>query len=314
MGCRDLKSLVPSTRTYLSNYSGQTLAIDAAHWFDRYLYTIRKKLPESHIIEYNKEKFDITQSLLLLGSIPDLLGKNITPVFFFDPKFSSPNTVKNTKIPHLEAVPEKGHAEKHTPYLQRPTEVLLQYLDIQYFECVRNAEADACVFNRQGYADAVVSNDYDTILYGAETSIRKNRNTNKWEEWQLERVYKSNSINRRELLDTAILLGTDEVSGPHQGHPNEALEKVKNCDDIDSFEKSENKNLRHPSLKLSDNAPTFSQLHDHYVDPPTVQFNEFSSPSFPDPDFSAIVGFLHEYLNYSGGKEITGRVKECTED
>lgn len=311
MGCKALSHLTPSNRTTLSSYSGHILAIDAVHWFDRYLYAARENLPGSPVIEYNGKEFDITQAILLLESLPDLLKNNITPVFFFDPDFTSPSGIKKTKTPHLESTPRKGKAEEHTPYLQRPTEILLQYLDIDYYKAVRTAEADASVFVREGYADAVVSKDYDTILYRADITLRKNNNSGRWEEWRLKQILNSNDITYRELLDTAILLGTDEVNGPYPERPEEALQKVKSCKNINKFEKKHNSMLRNSSLSLNDPVPSFSDLHNHYSDPPTKQINEYNTPNFPDPDLLAAVGFLHEYLNYPKPKEIVTQIQEC---
>lgn len=303
MGCEDLNKLVPSRRTSLSEHSEETLAIDSAHWFRRYLYAIRDDLPSGHTISYNNKKYDISQPLALLQSIPVLLRHQITPVFFFDPQRRSPDSKSDTKIPHLENTPEVGSAVEHTAFLQRPTEILLQYLDIDYWEGVRFAEADACVFAKAGLADAVVSNDYDTILYRAPKTLKKTFSRS-WEEIDFQLVLDENDIKYRELLDVAALVGTDEVAGPYATHPEEALKIVRQADNLDLFESEHESQLRHPSLDISRPAPSFSQLHDHYADPPTIQFEGFCEPSNPDPDFQAIVGFLEGYLNYSNSKEI----------
>lgn len=293
MGCEDLYDIVASEETYLSSFSGDVIAIDSTFWFERYYNKIV-------IDRYPKEirivngKYNISQLLSLIVSLPHLLQNNIVPVFFFDPMRRNSHPKSNAEIPYLEYSPTTSEPEKQFPFLQRPTELVLKYLDIDYCEAPLYAEADASKYAAEGIVDVVASNDYDTLLYGAPVTIRKKPYSSTWLKVDLEETLTQNEITYRELLDAAILAGTDEVQGPYKRHIEEAIEKIKKSNDLNDFEAKENDNLRAPSLKVSDDSPTFEELHNLYLDPPVSWEN--LDPSFPNPDLYTSANFLDKGL------------------
>jgi 5'-3' exonuclease len=300
MGCEDLHQIVSPEEISFSEFSGKTIAIDSVFWFKRYYNAVTKsRFPQE--VRVPVEGYNISQTLSLLVSVPDLLRNNITPVFFFDPIKSHRLPTNGAKIPYLEHSP-KSNPVWQFPYLQRSTELVLKYLDISYYEAPRDAEADASNYVKRGEADIVVSHDYDTLLYQAPVTVRKERNSTTWEKISLEKVLEQNKINYRELLDIAILTGTDEVMGPYKNHINEACEKVKRADDLDEFERSKNSVLRAPSGKVSDDPPTFKDLHEIYRNPPVSHslkhdIYENMDPSMSDMNLNNIRIFLHQFVN-----------------
>ncbi|SIS21915.1 PIN domain-containing protein [Natronorubrum thiooxidans] len=294
MGFEGVTEIATSKQTTLSKFSGQTLAIDASFWFERY-YHAQVKDQFSISDRVVKNECDISQIYSLLQSLPDLLRHDITPLFVFDPMRRSRPSKAEIEIPHLQNTPNTSEPEKHFPFLQRPTELLLRYLDIPFCESPLYAEADACVFAHNNHVDAVVSRDYDTLLYGAPITIRKPY-AEPWEKIELETVLKQNKLKYRELIDVAILTGTDEVQGPYKGHIKEAISKVRQATDLDSFESEQNEYLRGPSLDINASSPTFKDLHIHYTDPPVTPYPAWPDVSFPDPDFTAAGNFAYQYL------------------
>jgi len=294
MGFEDATEIATPKQTALSEFSGQILAIDAAFWFQRYYYS---QVKNEFSVEYRtvKKEFDISQSLALLLSLPDLLRHNITPLFIFDPMRRSRPSKAETEIPYLQNTPNTSEPEKHFPFLQRPTELLLSYLDIPFCESPLYAEADASVLARNNHVDAVVSRDYDTLLYGAPVTIRKPY-AEPWEKIELEPLLEQNNLKYRELLDVAILTGTDEVQGPYKGHIKEAISKVRGVNDLDSFESNQNEYLRGPSLDINAPSPTFEDLHIHYRNPPVIPYPAWPDVSFPDPNFTSAGRFIYRYL------------------
>lgn len=298
MGCEDLHQIVPSEEILFSELSGKTVAIDSVFWFKRYYHAVTKsKFPQG--VRLPVEDYYISQTLSLLVSVPDLLRNNITPVFFFDPK-NHKLPRNDAQIPYLEYSP-KSNPARQFPYLQRSTELVLKYLDISYYEAPRDAEADASNYAKRGEADIVVSNDYDTLLYQAPVTVRKRRNSTTWEKISLEKVLERNEINYRELLDIAILTGTDEVMGPYKDHINEACEKVRRADDLDEFERNKNSVLRAPSGKVSDEPPVFKDLHKIYLNPPVSHslqqdIYENTDPSMSNINLNNIRRFLRKMV------------------
>lgn len=294
MGCEDLHDIVDPEPSRLAAFPGQTLAIDAAFWFQRYYFarTIKELSPEDRMLGTS----DISQALTLLLSLPDLFRHDIVPIFVFDPMQRSRPSKSNSSSEHLEHAPDSSEPEKHLPFLQRPTQILLEMLDIPYCEAPLFAEADASVFAQNGRADAVVSNDYDALLYGTPITLRKQMNKSTWDRIELETVLDRNGLSYREFLDVAILAGTDEAQGPYKGHIDEAVHEVRHAEDLDAFEAEQNKYLRGPSLEVDDSAPTFAELHDLYADPPVTSNPDRPVPTAPDPDFAAAGDFLFQKL------------------
>lgn len=294
VGCEDLHEIVDPESCRLAAFSGRTLAIDAAFWFQRYYFarTVTELSPEARVVGSS----DISQSLSLLLSLPDLFRHDIVPIFVFDPMQRSRPSKSNPTSEHLEHAPDPSEPEKHLPFLQQPTKTVLETLDIPYCEAPLYAEADASVFAQNGRADAVVSNDYDTLLYGSPITMRKRPNESMWQKVELETVLDRNGLSYREFLDVAILVGTDEAQGQYKNYISEAIQEVRDAEDLDALEDEHNEYLRGPSLRVGDPAPTFTELHDLYTDPPVTPNPARPVPTAPDPDFAAVGDFIFQEL------------------
>lgn len=302
MGCDDLFEITSPEEVTFSNFSGGTIAIDAAFWFERYYNAVTKKRFSREVMKVGGE-YDISQALSLIISIPDLLRNDITPVFFFDP-MKYKDSKADAQIPYLEHSPTSNPTKQfHT--LQRSTELVLKYLDISYYQAPRDAEADASKYAKKGEADMVASNDYDTVLYQAPVIVRKEPYSKQWKKLSFKHILEKNSINYRELLDIAILTGTDENLGPYKNHIHEAVEKVKKADDLEEFERNNNSTLRAPSQRVSDEPPSFSELHNIFKHPP-ISHNlrrdmyENKEPSISDISLNNLRIYLSEMLKIDG--------------
>ena len=106
---------------------------------------------------------------------------------------------------------------------------LLKLMGIPYIEAPSEGEAQCSYMVKKGDAYGVVSQDYDALLYGA-TRVVRNITTNKpLELIELEEVLKCLGITLEDLIDMAILIGTDYNRGGVKGiGPKKALEIVKN--------------------------------------------------------------------------------------
>jgi hypothetical protein len=117
-----------------------------------------------------------------------------------------------------------------------------------------------------------------------------------------EEILEQNSINYRELLDIAILTGTDENLGPYKNYIDEAIEKIKKADDIEEFERTHKSTLRAPSSRVFDKSPSFSELHNIFQNPP-ISHNlrrdmyENKDPSISDLDLNNARRYLSRMLN-----------------
>ncbi|KAI5858670.1 hypothetical protein BZA05DRAFT_10514 [Tricharina praecox] len=90
-----------------------------------------------------------------------LLSHNITPLFVFDG-------------PHRPAF-KRGQKTntKLTPSLIRLSKKLLKLFGVPFHTAPGEAEAECALLNREGIVDAVLSEDVDTLMFGAKTILRK---------------------------------------------------------------------------------------------------------------------------------------------
>ena len=90
-----------------------------------------------------------------------LLSHNITPLFVFDG-------------PYRPAF-KRGHKTNTqlTPALIRLSKKLLKLFGCPFHTAPGEAEAECALLNREGIVDAVLSEDVDTLMFGANTVIRK---------------------------------------------------------------------------------------------------------------------------------------------
>lgn len=90
-----------------------------------------------------------------------LLSHNITPLFVFDG-------------PHRPGF-KRGHKKNTllTPALIRLSKKLLKLFGCPFHTAPGEAEAECALLNRTGIVDAVLSEDVDTLMFGARTVIRK---------------------------------------------------------------------------------------------------------------------------------------------
>ncbi len=89
-------------------------------------------------------------------------------------------------------------------------------MGIPYIEAYGEGEAQAAYLVENGDAWAVASQDYDCLLFGAKRVVRNlaiNSNLGDLEYYNLKRVLDELGINREQLIDMGILIGTDFSEG-----------------------------------------------------------------------------------------------------
>ncbi|KAI5802850.1 hypothetical protein FPQ18DRAFT_398760 [Pyronema domesticum] len=132
-----------------------------------------------------------------------LISHNITPIFIFDgphrPGFKR-GSQKNTLL---------------TPALIRLSKKLLKLFGCPFHTAPGEAEAECALLNREGIVDAVLSEDVDTLMFGASTVIRKWSGEGKAATPTHVSVYNSDSIindaglTREGIVLVAMMKGGD---------------------------------------------------------------------------------------------------------
>ncbi|KAA8900439.1 hypothetical protein FN846DRAFT_988954 [Sphaerosporella brunnea] len=132
-----------------------------------------------------------------------LLSHNITPLFVFDgphrPSFKRGNKT-NTQL---------------TPSLVRLSKKLLKLFGCPFHTAPGEAEAECALLNREGIVDAVLSEDVDTLMFGAKVVIRKWSSEGKSNTpthvtcHRTEKIDKEIGITREGMVLIALMRGGD---------------------------------------------------------------------------------------------------------
>jgi len=236
------------TATY-DQFSGQRWVIDASIFCFRFCYNAQSKRPNSHIDGFYQLfmrllKSGISPVLVFDGKCP--AGKQGTVELRLKHKqkmvdkeheirmelgkITGRTIDQNTPIEEIATLqkqytgtPLESQINDHIDHLKRLKKNIInispavyndiyQLCEILGVPVIRaNGEADAMCAKLylSGQVDAVMSEDSDILLYGGGRLIRKFNWTNQIEVLDLKTMLRSLGISHCQLIDLAILLGTD---------------------------------------------------------------------------------------------------------
>jgi flap endonuclease-1 len=224
------------------------IAVDAHNWLYRYLTTTVKWT--------SSEKYttaDGTEVANLIGivqGISQFFEEDVTPVMVFD---GGPSTLKEDEIEsrreqrqtyeeQLETAREEGdevaiaqlesRTQRLTPTIQETSRELLELLDVPIVEAPAEGEAQAAHMARRGDADYVGSEDYDALLFGAPLTLRQLTSKGDPELMDLEATLEHHELTLEQLIDAAILIGTDFNEGVSGIGPKTAISEITEHGDL----------------------------------------------------------------------------------
>lgn len=265
----NLKELVPRTEIALEDLSGRVVAVDAYNILYQFLTTIRTPTGEL----FRDSKGRVTSHLIgLFSRTTNFLQKNIRPVFVFDgavPELKHREIQRRKELKakaarEYEKAARKEDVEAMRKYAARTAllskdmvedaKELLGLLGIPVVQAPSEGEAQAAHIVRKKEAWAVVSQDYDSLLYGATRLIqnlsiagrRKKANALKTfvvkpQLIELKKVLGALGVSQEKLIALAMLVGTDyHPEGVRGIGPKKALALVKECATVaDVFAKAQ---------------------------------------------------------------------------
>lgn len=233
----NLKGLVTALTINLEEMSGKVLAIDGYNALYQFLSIIRQ--PDGTPLMDSMWRVTSHLSGVFYRTV-NFLEAGIKPVYVFDGK---PPELKIREIERRVEIKEKA-AEEYKAALERgdlegarkaaqatsrltvemvaQTKDLLGAMGIPWVQAPSEGEAQAAFMTKRGEAWATVSQDYDSLLFGAPRLVRnltisgRRKLPNKPvyidiepEIIRLEDVLRSLSLSRDQLIDIGIMLGTD---------------------------------------------------------------------------------------------------------
>jgi len=264
----NLKPLVKSDNISLDDLAHKTVAIDAFNILHQFLSAIRQR----DGTPLKDAQGRVTSHLTgLLTRTAHLVERSIKPVYVFD---GVPHPLKLTVLDNRHEIKQKArdawqlalqqgdleNARKHAQQtsslneeLVGEAQALLNALGIPYIEAPGEGEAQASYRNLKGDVDFTGSQDFDCLLFGAPalvrnvaaTGRRKVPSKQKWipvspELINLKDMLVAHNISREQLVDIAILMGTDFNRGIKGIGPKTALKMAKEHGRIEDIILAEN--------------------------------------------------------------------------
>ena len=315
----NIRALVPKEvvkTVSLSDLSGKIIAFDAYNALYQFLAIIRG--PDGRPLMDSRGRVTSHLSGLFYRTV-NLLELGIKPVFVFDGK---PPALKEAEIKRRMEIREEallkyeqalreGRLEEARKYAQQAAKLkdemvedakrLLTLMGVPWVQAPSEGEAQAAHLVKRGDADLCASQDYDSLLFGAPALVRNVTISGRRklpgkdvyvevspEIIRLDELLSSLGITREQLIDIAILVGTDyNPKGVKGIGPKRAYELIK----------------KHGSLEK---ALRFIKEAEFPVDPAEIK-RIFLEPEVTDdyelawsePDVDGVVGFLCEERDFS---------------
>ncbi|MEZ3144652.1 flap endonuclease-1 [Halobaculum sp. MBLA0143] len=228
MGNADLRDIAALRTVSLDDLSG-VVAVDAHNWLYRYLTTtVRFTADEAYTTADGRE---VANLIGIAQGLPNFFEHDLTPVFVFD---GGVTELKDEEVQRRreqreaaeerrEAAEERGdtveaarlaaQTQRLTQTIQETSRELLELLDVPVVEAPAEGEAQAAHMNATGAVDYVGSEDYDVLLFGGPRTIRKLTGSDDPEVMDLSATLERHDLTREQLIDAAMLCGTDFNEG-----------------------------------------------------------------------------------------------------
>ncbi|TMT85800.1 flap endonuclease-1 [Haloterrigena sp. H1] len=237
------------------------VAVDAHNWLYRYLTTTVKWTDSSTYT--TGDGTEVANLVGIVQGLPKFFENDVTPVMVFD---GGPSELKDDEIEsrreqrrsyeeQLETAREEGDAvaiaqlesrtQRLTPTIQETSRELLRLLDVPIVEAPAEGEAQAAHMVKRGDADYVGSEDYDALLFGAPLTLRQLTSKGDPELMDLEATLDHHDLTLEQLIDAAILIGTDFNEGVSGIGPKTALSEIADHGDLWSVLEARGDHIEH---------------------------------------------------------------------
>jgi flap endonuclease-1 len=215
----------------LNELKGKEVAFDAANTIYQFLSSIRQ-MDGTPLMDHNG---NITSHLSgILYRTSSLVDKGIKPIYIFDGKShilkkdtqSQRREIREEAEIQWKKAMDEGRIEEARKFAVRSSRMssgivegskkLLELMGIPYIQAQSEGEAQASYMVHKGDAWIVASQDYDCLLFGAPRMLKNvaiSGPRSRLEIIYLNEVLKENGLTREQLIDVAILVGTDFNAG-----------------------------------------------------------------------------------------------------
>lgn len=261
MGC-NLRDLANAHSIDISELAGKTVGIDAFLVAFQFITSMRNRGPDGDGGPLSDSKGRPTPHLIgFLERTTTLIELGLEPVYIFDgqhPELKA-NVMAERKARRVEAKKKwtdaiaagdmvraqkyGQQAAEYTREMQEQTKRLLDLLGVPWIDAAAEGEGQAAVMASKGEIDIVATQDWDALLYGSPILIRNLMSHGKRrrgrlvsaEKVVLDELLEENEISREQLVDLAIMIGTDYHPGIKGIGPKTGLKLIKEHGNIEKI-------------------------------------------------------------------------------
>ena len=304
----DFGDSIPREKIQLEDISGWKLAVDGYNTLYQFLAIIRGmdgghlKDSQGRVTSHISGLFYRNINLLELGMKLVYVFDGKPPELKMEEIRRRSEQRREAKDQYLRAL-QSGDMIQARKYAEASTVLrrdmvadakeLLDAMGIPWVDAPSEGEAQASTMAIEGTVNAVASQDHDSLVFGAPILIRnvtisgKRRLPGKGiminvvpERIQLSSVLTSTGLSRQQLVDFAILLGTDFNPDGFEGvGPATALKYLKKYGRLEEIKE----------LRESLQSVNYREIRNLYLDPPVVKGVQ---PEWKTMDREKIVSFL----------------------
>lgn len=324
----NLSALIEPTCIELTDMSGKTVAIDAYNTIYQFLSSIRQ--PDGRPLHDTHGRVSSHLSGILYRTA-NLIEAGIEPSFVFDGK---PHELKadtldgrrerreKAKEEWKEAI-EEGDIKKAfskaqqtssmTSEISTSSKELIGHLGLPIIQALSDGEGQCAYMCAKGDVWASASQDFDSLLFGASTLVRnitmtgrrKMPGRDQYKEVKTEVIYLEEflgtlGVTREQLVDMAILIGTDFNSGIKGIGPKRSLKLIK-----------EHGNIEHVLAHIKEEIPEYQDVRDIFLNSPNSDDYEISPKRV---DRVAVIDMLKSYdFSPARVEAALDRIEKCRE-
>jgi len=244
------KDIVSSEEIRFEDLNGKVVALDAANVIYQFLSSIRQ-LDGTPLKDQNGRVTSHFSGILYRTS--SLVEKGMKPVYVFDGRSSALKKETQQKRKEIKEESERRWKEaleegrlddarkfavrssRMSPEIVEGSKKLLKLMGIPYIQAKGEGEAQASYMVERGDAWCVASQDYDCILFGAPRMVKNltiSGGQASPELIQLNKILKNLDVTRQQLVDLAIMVGTDFNQGIKGIGAKKGLKLIKKHGDI----------------------------------------------------------------------------------
>ena len=323
----NIRDIIPRKEIEISELKGKVVVVDAFNVLYQFLTTIRQ--PDGTPLMDNKKRITSHLSGIFYRNT-NLLNEGIKIVYVFDGKAPDlkykTHNVRGAVRDSAKERYEEAKSEEDIDMMRRYSSQLVRLNDEMISEskdlleamgiCVIQApgegEAEAAHLAKKNKAYSVISQDYDSLLFGAPlliqnlTTSSKKKTATGWievkpEAIELNKVLNLLEINLDQLICLGILVGTDyNPKGIPGIGQKKALQLVKQYQQpVLIFKSVEEKMLSLPDEDRFDWKEIFELFHK-----PNVHDDEFKFPKINEKHIKRILVEEHDFSEVRVDKQL----------